>query len=55
MLRNKHFINHEEWTKQELDTVFDLSFDLKRKFAVGESHRFSTNSQQEQEILWEQE
>ena len=39
-LRNKHFINHEEWSKQELDTVFDLSFDLKRKFAVGEPHRY---------------
>jgi ornithine carbamoyltransferase len=37
--RNKHFINHEEWSNQELDTVFDLSFDLKRKFASGESHR----------------
>jgi ornithine carbamoyltransferase len=39
-LRKKHFINHEEWSKQELDTVFDLSFDLKRKFAAGEPHRY---------------
>jgi ornithine carbamoyltransferase len=39
IFRNKHFINHEEWSKQELDTVFDLSFNLKRKFATGEPHR----------------
>jgi len=39
MFRNKHFINHEDWTKQELDTVFNLSFDLKRRFTVGEPHR----------------
>lgn len=40
ILGKKHFINHEEWSNQELDTVFDLSFDLKRKFASGEPHRF---------------
>ena len=38
--RNKHFITTNDWTKQELDTVFDVAFDLKRRFAVGEPHRY---------------
>jgi ornithine carbamoyltransferase len=33
--RGKHFINLEDWTKEELDTVLDVSYDLKRKFAMG--------------------
>jgi len=38
--RNKHFITTNDWTKQELDTVFEVAFDLKRRFAVGEPHRY---------------
>lgn len=38
-LFKKHFITEDDWTKQELDTVFDVSFDLKRRFAMGEKHR----------------
>ena len=38
--RNKHFITTNDWTRQELDTVFEMAFDLKRRFAVGEPHRY---------------
>jgi ornithine carbamoyltransferase len=39
ILHGKHFITEDNWTKQELDTVFDTAFDLKRRFAMGEPHR----------------
>lgn len=35
IFRGKHFISEQEWTKEELDTLLDVSFDLKRKFAMG--------------------
>mgnify|MGYP006276957883 FL=1 len=33
--RGKHFITLQDWSKEELDTLLDVSFDLKRKFAMG--------------------
>lgn len=33
--RGKHFITLQEWTKEEIETLLDVSFDLKRKFAMG--------------------
>ncbi len=39
-LKGKHFLSTDHWTKQELDTVFETAFDLKRKFALGESTRY---------------
>lgn len=39
LLRGKHFITCQDWTKEELDFVFDVAFDLKRRFALGEAHR----------------
>ena len=38
-LFKKNFITEDSWTKQELDTVFEVAFDLKKKFALGEPHR----------------
>ena len=38
-LHRKHFLSDDDWTKQELDTAFEVAFDLKRKFAMGEPHR----------------
>ncbi|OPJ55239.1 ornithine carbamoyltransferase [Alkalithermobacter paradoxus] len=35
IFRGKHFITLEDWTKEEIDTLLDVSFDLKRKFAMG--------------------
>lgn len=35
IFKNKHFISLEDWTKEEIDTLLDVSFDLKRKFAMG--------------------
>ncbi|WP_213697697.1 ornithine carbamoyltransferase [Acetomicrobium sp.] len=32
---NKHFITLQEWTKEEVDTLLDVSFELKRHFAMG--------------------
>ncbi len=32
---NKHFITLQEWTKEEIDTLLDVSFELKRHFAMG--------------------
>src|SRR5260370_8622250 len=37
-LRGRDFITDQEWTMDELDTVFDVAWDLKRKRAVGEPH-----------------
>lgn len=34
--RGKHFITLQEWTKEEIDTLLDVSFDLKKKFAMRE-------------------
>lgn len=36
MLRGRHFITTQEFTKSELDLMLDVSSDLKRKFATGE-------------------
>ena len=38
--RGKHLITLREWTKDEIDTLMDVSFDLKRKFAMGLSTRY---------------
>ena len=32
IFKGKHFLSCEDWTKDELDTVFDTSFNLKEKF-----------------------
>jgi len=39
ILHNKHFITTDNWSKQELDTVFEASYELKKRFAFGEPHR----------------
>ena len=39
LLRGKHFITTQEWTKEELDMVLEVAKDLKRRFALGEPHR----------------
>ena len=35
LFRGKHFITLQDWTKEEIDTLLDVSYDLKRKFAMG--------------------
>jgi len=35
-LRGRDFITDQEWTREELDTAFDVAFDLKRRYALGE-------------------
>jgi N-acetylornithine carbamoyltransferase len=37
-LAGRDMITTQEWTRDEIDTVMDVAFDLKRKRAVGESH-----------------
>ena len=39
-LKGKHFLTCDDWDKQELDTVFEVAFDLKKKFALEEPHRY---------------
>jgi len=39
ILRGKDLITCQDWTKQEIDMVMDVSKDLKRRFALGEAHR----------------
>ncbi|HHX50959.1 MAG TPA: ornithine carbamoyltransferase, partial [Clostridia bacterium] len=36
LFRGKHFITLQDWTKEEIDTLLDVSYDLKRKFAMRE-------------------
>ena len=38
-LRGKDLITCQEWSKQAIDTVMEVSFDLKKRFAMGEPHR----------------
>lgn len=35
IFRGRHFINLEDFTKEEIETMIDVSMDLKRKFAMG--------------------
>jgi N-acetylornithine carbamoyltransferase len=37
-LVGRDMISTQEWTRDELDTIFDVAFDLKRKRAIGEPH-----------------
>jgi ornithine carbamoyltransferase len=37
-LAGRDLITTDEWTRDELDTVFDVAFDLKRRRALGELH-----------------
>jgi ornithine carbamoyltransferase len=39
-LRGRDLISLQEWTKEEVDTVLDVAFDLKRKRALGEPHPY---------------
>ncbi|MCL5045941.1 MAG: ornithine carbamoyltransferase, partial [Actinobacteria bacterium] len=39
LLRGKHFITDQEWTKEELELVFETATDLKKQFALGIPHR----------------
>ncbi|MBI5498967.1 MAG: ornithine carbamoyltransferase [Deltaproteobacteria bacterium] len=39
IFRGRHFISEQEWTREEIDTALEVSFDLKRRFATGEPHR----------------
>ncbi|MFQ5796768.1 MAG: ornithine carbamoyltransferase, partial [Candidatus Bipolaricaulia bacterium] len=40
LLGGRHFITTQEWTREELRLLLDVSYDLKRKFATGESHLY---------------
>lgn len=35
LFRGKDFITLQEWTNEEIDTLLEVSFDLKKKFAMG--------------------
>jgi ornithine carbamoyltransferase len=39
-LKGRDFITDQEWTREELETALDVAFDLKRKYALGESHAY---------------
>ncbi|MBP6015590.1 MAG: ornithine carbamoyltransferase [Candidatus Promineofilum sp.] len=39
-LHGKDMITTQEWTKEEIDTVLDVAFDLKRKRALGQPHAY---------------
>lgn len=43
VFRGKHFITLQEWTKDEINTLIDVSLDLKRKFALGQDTPYLTN------------
>ena len=35
IFKGKHFITLQDWSKEEIDTLLEVSFDLKKKFAMG--------------------
>jgi len=37
-LKGKHFLSCEDWTKEELDVVFNRSFELKEQFYKEQQH-----------------
>ena len=39
-LKGKHFLTCEDWTKDELDTIFKTSFELKKQFLNEEPHLY---------------
>ncbi len=39
-LRGRDLITTQEWTKEEIDTLLDVAFDLKRKRALGQRHAY---------------
>ncbi|MCD6204916.1 MAG: ornithine carbamoyltransferase [Candidatus Marinimicrobia bacterium] len=39
LLRGRHLITFQEWTKNEINMALDVAGDLKRRFATGEPHR----------------
>jgi N-acetylornithine carbamoyltransferase len=39
-LKGRDMITTQEWTKEEIDTILDVAFDLKRKRALGEPHAY---------------
>ncbi|MGM0471044.1 MAG: ornithine carbamoyltransferase [Bacillota bacterium] len=43
VLRGKDFISLQDWSKEEIDSLLDISFDLKRKFALGEDTPYLNN------------
>lgn len=42
-LRGRDFISLMDFSREELETILDVSFDLKRKNAVGEPHEYLKN------------
>jgi ornithine carbamoyltransferase len=36
--RGKDFIALKDWSKEEIETILDVAFDLKRRYAIGEYH-----------------
>jgi len=40
LLHGKHFITDQEWTIDELNTALEVARDLKKKFALGEKHKY---------------
>lgn len=43
VFRGRHFINLEDFTKEEVDTMIEVSLDLKKKFAMGEDTPYLHN------------
>ncbi len=39
-LRGRDLISTQDWTKDEIETLLDVAFDLKRKRALGEPHAY---------------
>src|SRR3989339_1952575 len=37
-LKGRDFISVMDYTKEELETIFEVAFDLKRRIAIGEDH-----------------
>lgn len=43
VFRGRHFINLEDFSKEEIDTMLEVSLDLKKKFAMGEDTSYLKN------------
>lgn len=43
LFKGKHFITLEDWKKEEIDTLLDVSFDLKKKFYNNEDTSYLQN------------
>ena len=53
-LRGRDLITTQEWSKEEIETLLDVAWDLKRKRALGETARAAAGQGAGDDVLLQQ-